>query len=293
MKLTHNELIIISSLRKNDRNTPLRLEEDLIHCINSSSIEKITRYPVISRNDLLDHLDKIALSVKNTSQPIIHIEAHGSTEGMELNNIEQGTVEHITWDLVCNKLSKINQLTNCKLAVFSASCFGLYALKPLSIHKYTPFAVLLGPQRVITDDELLEGNIKFYKSLACDADFKVAHSHISNYVDIYVATDFFTDVICNYFKEGCMGEGKSERVERLVTEALWRSGNKNNPHILRAYRKHAKKNFKPTKKILDKYAMRFFGKATYYDKTFTEVLKIAKNRPHPKQRTYFSSRCSK
>jgi hypothetical protein len=99
---------------------------------------------------------------KHQASPILHIEAHGDSLGLEGPD-GTGGAEFMEWRELTLELQALNVATRCNLAVFVAACKGFAGINALTEGPRAPAAVLIGPVNDVNDTNLLEGVKEFYR----------------------------------------------------------------------------------------------------------------------------------
>jgi len=126
------------------------------------------------KNSFTESLQKIA-SNPNTSLPYLHIECHGSPNGLTFANKEK-----MDWDEFGNLLTEINIASRNNLFVSMAACYGGYltlqGIKYLSkpTDQRAPVCGFIGPQSEISYDLIERGFNKYFDCLLETFDFSQA-----------------------------------------------------------------------------------------------------------------------
>ncbi|MDE2083905.1 MAG: hypothetical protein KGI64_03490, partial [Xanthomonadaceae bacterium] len=95
-------------------------------------------------------------------RPILHLDTHGDeAKGLEIRPEQT----FIGWDDLGNKLRCINVHMHNNLAVVGATCFGLQAIKSVSLDMPAPFFLLLAPPKKVFEHFLEEHIPAFYRSV--------------------------------------------------------------------------------------------------------------------------------
>lgn len=116
-----------------------------------------------SKVEVLEAIEDLARAVERTGiLPVLHIEAHGSYEGLCGPN-DTGGVERLSWDDLTQPLQLLNKATRCNLAIVVAACTGFAAIKAFTRGPRAPAAILVGPTVDVTGGNLLEGMKELYR----------------------------------------------------------------------------------------------------------------------------------
>jgi len=211
--------------------------------------------PVVSKAKLLRILDELAVHVMDHSmKPLIHFDTHGNKDaGIYVD----GEGAFADWNTLAEKLQAINIHTKNNLAVVGATCFGLHAIKPVSLQTAAPFFLLLAPEEEVKVG-FLEGNVpNFYRALFERGSIDSAYSrHLSDKFNCFHCEKMLFIAIARYLKEQCKGKGGAARRERLITE-IFSQGMENTPGNLKRVRKILKDGLRPDQSLLDRYTGRF------------------------------------
>ncbi len=155
------ELCIIESLRKDEKQTGEILHSETIKYKKfiepnlSSSLTKIeTKKEFVSVcNRLGNHIKKGKVFI------ILHIESHGSEEGIHLSN-----GEIVSWEELFNETRKLNLLLKNSLIINLAMCYGVSLIAKINPIERAPFRAIIGTTDKISWGKLLEGFEEFYNN---------------------------------------------------------------------------------------------------------------------------------
>ena len=187
-------------------------------------------------------------------RPLIHFDTHGNKDaGIYVD----GEDTFADWNTLTEKLQAINIHTKNNLAVVCATCFGLHAIKPISLQSAAPFFLLLAPEENVKVG-FLEANVpNFYRELFERGSIDAAYSrHLSDKFKYFHCEKMLFIVIARYLKEQSKGKGGAARRERLITE-IFSQGMEKTPDNLKRVRKMLKDGLRPDQSLLDRYAGRF------------------------------------
>lgn len=117
-----------------------------------------TLYSVNTKSEFLKVLDNIYQKVKDSFFfPILHIEAHGFENGLEL-----ASRERVLWSEMMPILREINVTIENNLVIMMAACQGaMIGFRP-EPSKRAPFRVIIGSLRDVIQEDLLTGFEAFY-----------------------------------------------------------------------------------------------------------------------------------
>jgi hypothetical protein len=187
-------------------------------------------------------------------KPLIHFDTHGKKDaGIYVD----GEDTFADWNTLAEKLQAINIHTKNNLAVVGATCFGLHAIKPISLQTAAPFFLLLAPEEKVKVGFLEDNVPNFYRRLFELGSIDEAYSrHLSDKFKYFHCEKLLFIVIARYLKEKCKGKGGAARRERLITE-IFSHGMEKAPNNLKRVRKLLKDGLRPDQSLLDRYAGRF------------------------------------
>jgi hypothetical protein len=126
-----NSVIWITSLDPSEMGTTNRVHDDVQPYFVNIGLPFHAIEPR-SRKEFLAALAGIAKRASEGLRPIIHLDAHGSLEnGLRI----AGPGDYVSWSELVDHFRPINVATQNNLCVVSAVCFGLHAIKPVTIDK--------------------------------------------------------------------------------------------------------------------------------------------------------------
>jgi hypothetical protein len=226
--------------------------------------------PVRSRHEIDVVLDRLArCSIYLGMKPLIHLDAHGSrTEGLYI----EGEGCFYDWNSLAGRLRAINIATGNNLAVVGATCFGLNAIRDISLSTETPFYLMLAPEDEVSTG-FLEGSIpSFYRSVFEQSSIDAAFDkHLSGAFKYFHCDKMLFIAIAHYVIKQCKGRGGAARRERLLTE-VFAAGLANTVENRKLIRAMIRINIKPDHRLMDRFAHKFLiGKKCGFD--FPTLLK--------------------
>ena len=214
--------VIIDLVPSEDMQTARHIEEALLDAINAANSNLFCeRYRCETKNDLIDVLDKIKKRIKDKGEiSYIHIEGHGSKEIIELPS---GST--MLWNTIFEHFREINVLCKNNLFFSSGACLSAYAFKAAAITKPSPIFGMLAPEQEVDTGGVLDGYTAFYKSLIRNESLNDAFNAFADatngkqYVLIFSQL-LFKKAAYKYIKQHCMGKGRRERLECVLTQAV-------------------------------------------------------------------------
>lgn len=214
--------VIIDLVPSKDMQTARHIEENLLDEINAVNsglfCEKIR---CETKNDLINVFNKIKERIRDKGEiSYIHIEGHGSKEGVELLD---GLV--MPWSEIFEHFREINILCKNNLFFSSGACQSAYAFKAATITKPSPIFGMLAPEQKVQAGGVLDGYIAFYKSLIRNESLNDAFNAFTDATNgkqyaLIFSQLLFKKAAYKYLKEHCMGKGRRERLENVLTQAV-------------------------------------------------------------------------
>jgi hypothetical protein len=123
-----------------------------------------------TRDDLVRCLAEVGRAARLANhRPIVHIEAHGSDDGIGLAD---GST--FLWSELIPLFGDINQACRMNLVVVAVSCFGWNLTGALMPSDRAPVNMVIGPVNAMSAGELLNATRKFYRSLFAELDLNKA-----------------------------------------------------------------------------------------------------------------------
>lgn len=219
-----DKIYVIESLRSDDLKTGEELYNDIIKLKlwQKGIYDKCELFKPISKNDFFDAIEKIkSESEKCSIYPIIHLEMHGSKDGIQVAN-----GEIIKWYELQNRLIELNILCKCNLFLTMATCYGGFIYSTISPSLRTPFWGFIGPFEKVKAGEVLINFTAFYSEFIESLDINKAvillnESNPSNKSRFkFHNTEFAFDVAYkNYEEKYLTDDFVAKRIEIALLEA--------------------------------------------------------------------------
>jgi hypothetical protein len=254
-----NKVWVIESLRKGERETGKALYNDVLLPI--SIREKDLNIEIAcptDRDSFLNVLFNVEREANDGNYPIIHLECHGSKEGLQLSNLEK-----IKWPELRDAFIGINIASHLNTIIVVAACNGIYFINVSTRLDRAPFWAVIGPEDEISDLELKRDFAAFYETFFKKLSGDEAINALNKWVPIsdrayhfLSSQGLFKRAYLHYHKTYCVGKGKKKRLETLVTKTL-------NTHSTRSKgvnwaRKRIKAELSKERKHFMKYKNQFF-----------------------------------
>jgi len=251
-----NAVFVLQSLRDEDHKVARDLEDGIIgpYCRNLglfSSFEQIG-----STSDLERALEVILKesSLQTPAYPIIHLDAHGSPNGIELSP----SGESVAWRWLHDQFRAINIATANNMLVVLTSCDGVNALRetiPLSAP--APFWGFVAARGHPTGGELHERFSPFYRILLTTSNFPAAERTLGQGYESFSVEQLLVYSVLAYFMEHAIGSGRAKYSEDLTTKLLSKYRAQGSEPMLRDVRRFVKAAIAPEKFDLEKYKRLF------------------------------------
>ena len=265
-----NKIIVLESLKDNERHTGKELYDDLIsrmpyiHTklkVEYYDIDTLAQWDVVMDDILGDCL-------QNHNIPIIHFEIHGESngKGLVIKNHELATLEHVG-----AQLRNINIATGCNLFITLGVCKGLYLLFNMIMNEPMPFIGAVGSFSNLKNDDIYIRFYDFYDTLFSSMDIGKAFTALQHanpdmpaeyrYIP---ADELFYKNYHLYLKEQCTKVALGRRAKESIGELK-----KQKPMNRRERRMKEKEFIAMEKKSREKYfrehSSKFFMLSEYPD----------------------------
>lgn len=218
-----NKLWVIESLPAGELRTGKNLFDNQLDKANKAQSELVVGFAAPrTKSELFDVLEEIRLEALNGMYPMIHFESHGCEDGLKT-----ASGELIEWIDIRDILVEINRGTKLNLMVVVAACNGAHLIKVSTKLDVAPFWAIIGPEVKVTAGHIQDSFGHFYESFFSDFDATKALSilnagaaHSNRTYKFFSAVDLFSRAYRDYYRNYCVGKGKRERVEQLVSKAM-------------------------------------------------------------------------
>ncbi|MDR4497347.1 MAG: hypothetical protein MRK02_05385 [Candidatus Scalindua sp.] len=198
-------------------NSARRLYEDLsVIAVSKTPAPGITYSRVETEKDLFGCINQLNNYVQqNGVLPLIHIDAHGCKDGIQLANNSQ-----LSWSRLIDVLVPLNTTMKLNLMLILASCHGGTFAKAISITDRAPVWGLIGPTQALTAGQVEDDFGAFYKTFFYTLSTSKALEVLNRKVpkNVYFRTtveDFFYEVWKGYKKNYCSPDKLKERANKM------------------------------------------------------------------------------
>jgi len=218
-----NKLWVIESLPFGDIRTGKNLVDNQLVNAKQLQPDLIVEFAEpITKAEFFEVLEKIKNEALNGIFPMIHFECHGCDDGLDT-----ASGELIEWDELREVLIEINFSCKLNLMIVIAACNGAHLIKVSTKLDAAPFWAIIGPEIEVTAKHIQDNFGRFYESFFTDLDGDKAigilnqeSSHSDRIYHFLSAAGLFSRAYRAYYRSDCIGKGKQQRIEYLVTEAM-------------------------------------------------------------------------
>lgn len=157
-EITSNGIIVIQSLKETEKKTGDELHDDILRYKKYLHEDTFVQmYNVSTVSEFTERVKSIENSMTEGMMFTLHLETHGSDEGIYLSS-----GEYVTWKLFFDAIGPIN-IKMCNLLVVTmAMCKGGAILSYIEPEKRAPYLVFVASHRDLTVDEVSRGFSAFY-----------------------------------------------------------------------------------------------------------------------------------
>ena len=160
--MRYDSVFVIDALGEHEDPTGTKLVEGTLQSAAARDDLLLRRYEAQSREDFFGALDEIGSVCKEQGRaPIIHLEAHGGTEGVAVCH----PPDTLPWGDLAPTLTRINIACRMNLLVVAAMCHGIHMSDILRPTHRSPAFGIIGPRATISPDDLLDALRLFYHAL--------------------------------------------------------------------------------------------------------------------------------
>jgi hypothetical protein len=219
-----HKLWVIESLPNGDLKTGRNLVDGPLVAAQAKHphLQMIYQKP-FSKSELFGVLGVIrAETAMQGIYPMIHLDCHGCPDGL-------GTADGdlVAWDELRSVLIGINHACRLNLVIVLAACNGAHLINVAKKPDRAPFWAIIAPDKEVTagavEKDFAAFYEEFFESLDGDAAIAKLNRGITDSTRRYhflSAAGLFARAYREYYRKHCVGQGKRQRIEELVTQAL-------------------------------------------------------------------------
>lgn len=159
-QVTSARIAIIEWLDENERHTGTELKKRLENRPDHQLLTEL--YICRTKDDVFRAIVSITQSVRARGTPILHIEAHGSTD---YSGFIGPTGELVTWEELSDPLRALNVATRFNLVVIAAACLSEAILFAVEMQKPLPYLAAVCFRTQVTPHRLFEAMLELYRAL--------------------------------------------------------------------------------------------------------------------------------
>lgn len=219
-----NKIFVIESLRSGDEKTGETLYSETIRLgmLKKGDDYKYEFLSVKSKNDFFVAIENIKSEIESENNyPVLHIEMHGSPEGIQTSNLE-----FISWLELQNRIVELNISCKGNLFLTMATCYGSYIFKLIKPNLTSPFWGFVGSFDEIFPDEIMTNYKAFYEEFIDSLNINKAIDKLNSINNLdspkfrFYNTEFAFDVAYkNYENKYLTPEVVKTRIDKLILEA--------------------------------------------------------------------------
>jgi hypothetical protein len=214
------EIVIIESLKSEDSKTGQRLAGQIGYTGKKLGIP-VRLELVETLVELRQVYEKIQQRSINGSTPLIHYECHGDPCFLVLHP----SLDRVDWPEFARLHRPINDITDNRLTIFLGACHGLYSLLSISISEVAPFLSLAGCQKRTFFHQSKDDYTDFYLAILKNQPFRDAVASLPGKYEFFHSEELFFNSFLGYVRDHCIGDGRRDRIDRLVSNYLAYRGN--------------------------------------------------------------------
>ena len=253
--LQTNAIVWIHSLPEDEMGPTRRILEDL------EGLAKADGFPVIEcavgdHAELERTFNKLTSCAEHGLRPILHVDSHGTVaDGLLL----APSSERVGWADVIELVRRLNVATENNLTCIFALCFGLHLYKEVSLKKAVPAYLFCAPASEISVGFLQEKTLSFYREVNRSSNVTAAFkATLGANMELFHCQGLFFQSLLRYIRTYCMGKGRQQRQEKMVTAYLKRDEIvAPTNEQLRQVRKAIRKSLEPGQCLIDHFAPSF------------------------------------
>lgn len=222
MSAKFNQILILDSIPAGQLNTARRLEEDVavLAAVAEDGGPAVVYQRIESAKAFVTLITDCADLAKRVDYvPLVHLECHGSQEGLEFAD-----GSNLSWLDVKNVVTPLNIATRLNLIFVISACHGFTLASKVYATDPAPIYAFVGPSRDMNAQELLTGFLAFYKDYLLTRSSSEAIKALKETAEqgAFVALtsrSIFNLVIDGYRKHHCNPESLAERAKSLQLRA--------------------------------------------------------------------------
>lgn len=160
MAAQFNQILIIDSIPAGEHNTARALQDDVtvLAAVAPGGGPAVVGCRVESAGHFVDVLRQCeALARREPYVPLVHLECHGSPDGLQFADRS-----FLTWLEVKAALTPLNIATRLNLIFVISACHGMAFSSAVRVTDPAPVYAFIGPSRAMSARELLAGYLAFY-----------------------------------------------------------------------------------------------------------------------------------
>ena len=220
--LKFNGIDVIESIPTGEAQTGTDLFESVIqpHAFPAEPTIHCRLHVIQHPGELLGVLSDIERRTKiDGIYPVVHIEAHGSKQGLRLSDGSR-----LGWLDLLDALTSINVACRLNLLVVMSACWGADVVRVVHPAHRAPFWGTVGPSRSVSASTLLASYSVFYRTYLTTFDgraaimaMRSAQEPESRAMALRSSEVYFRLIFFRYIREHSSGKLMQERIDRILS----------------------------------------------------------------------------
>jgi hypothetical protein len=191
-------------------------------------------------------------------KPILHFESHGHPDkGLYI----AASDEYVSWSMLQEWLTPINQASRNHTAVVVAACHGFGLAAGLQVNSPCPFNFLIAPNVEMSAGAFEDTMSHFYRVVASTGDLATGLTALPEDMRLLVAGEWFYSRLGTYLIHNHTQKSRQEILEKSVSQRMEKEQVANRAQRrlrIKEVRQFAKKRINDSKGIARNFAMIFF-----------------------------------
>ena len=222
-----NSIRVVQALRPGDSPTAKKLYDNTILPIKYAkyldTIPTVDYTSIDTRQAFVEYLHALVEEASSCRlRPILHIEAHGGVDGLEMPD---GKIAQ--WDVIASYLRVVNCGSGFNLLLVLGACNGAHFVRSVLPTEPASAWAVIGPQAKVYDRDLLRAYTAFYEELLTTLDATRAYDRAVQEMPrgihdfgLYTAAMMFETFIKVYLRHCTDQEAVRSRANRLMCKIV-------------------------------------------------------------------------
>lgn len=157
-------IYVLESIPSDEIQTGTELYDDTIkrYCEHYANDLLHSLKTVSTKQELFDELNAIENEVSSDDEIVLHVEAHGAVDCMQLSSGEL-----VSWEEFEHRLVPINLKTRNKLHINIVTCYGMHVAEKIGkgLAKTAPYKSFIASVHVLYPNQIISDNNLLYKEI--------------------------------------------------------------------------------------------------------------------------------